>query len=288
MSTDTNANPAAKDVEEKKAAGPSSSSSENIDEEDDFFQIEGPVLSTQFSLAGPALDECPDPTRIPSSVFARTSTAPNDWSVTSNESLFSINVGNTSFSKDHKILYGKSGEMGNPNEPLAPLPLLPQQSLGSSTIKGAVSPKATGEGSSTMKGEGDEDHINSMSHHSEGSTTNFAFPILTGDEKASGASKDNQPDLARQSTAQLSQAAELEPHDEKNGSPKAAMGSPKAVMESPKAAMESPKAAMESPKTAMEAPKPEEAPVAEPAPAPAEPPPVTKMFPCCSCCPFCC
>lgn len=139
-----------------------------------------------------------------------------------------------------------------------------------------------------MKGEGDEDHINSMSHHSEGSTTNFAFPILTGDEKASGASKDNQPDLARQSTAQLSQAAELEPHDEKNGSPKAAMGSPKAVMESPKAAMESPKAAMESPKTATEAPKPEEAPVAEPAPAPAEPPPATKMFPCCSCCPFCC
>ncbi|XP_040244683.1 uncharacterized protein [Aegilops tauschii subsp. strangulata] len=281
MSTNTNANPAPKDAEEKKAAGSSSSSSEHLDEDDDFFQIEGPVLNTQFSLAGPNLDGCPDPKRIPSSVFARTSTLQTDWSVTSNEALFSINVGNTSFDKDHKVLYGKSGEMGNPNEPLAPLPSFPKQSPGSSPIKGAVSPKATGEGSSTVKGEGDADHIDSISHRSEGSATNFAFPILAGDEKASGCSKDNQPNLAQQSTAQLSHAPEPEPHDEKNESPKAAM-------ESPKAAMESPKAAMESPKAAMEAPKPEEAPVAEPAPAPAEPPPATKMFPCCSCCPFCC
>ncbi|XP_048574394.1 actin cytoskeleton-regulatory complex protein pan1-like [Triticum urartu] len=274
MSTGTNANPAPKDAKEKKVAGSSSSSSEHLDEDDDFFQIEGPVLNTQFSLAGPNLDGSPDPKRIPSSVFARTSTLQTDWSVTSNEALFSINVGNTSFSKDHKVLYGKSGEMGNPNEHLAPLQQLSKQSPGSSPIKGAVSPKATGEDNSTVKGGGDADHIDSISHRSEGSATNFAYLILAGDEKASGCSKDTQPDLARQSTAQLSHAPEPEPHDEKN--------------ESPKAAMESPKAAMESPKAVMEAPKPEEAPVAEPAPAPVEPPPATKMFPCCSCCPFCC
>lgn len=58
----------------------------------------------------------PSPYRIPSSVFARTkSTAPQEWSVTSNESLFSIHMGNMSFNKD---LYWmcKSGELGKGGE----------------------------------------------------------------------------------------------------------------------------------------------------------------------------
>ncbi|KAK4794553.1 hypothetical protein SAY86_012547 [Trapa natans] len=54
----------------------------------------------------------PSPYRIPSSVFARTkSTTPQEWSVTSNESLFSIQMGNISFNNDlHWIC--KSGELG--------------------------------------------------------------------------------------------------------------------------------------------------------------------------------
>lgn len=45
-----------------------------------------------------------DPDRIPSSVFTRTkSTTQKDWSVASNESLFSIHVGNSSLSRDHVI-----------------------------------------------------------------------------------------------------------------------------------------------------------------------------------------
>jgi hypothetical protein len=46
-----------------------------------------------------------DPDRIPSSVFTTSkSTTPMEWSVASNESLFSIHIGNNSFSKEPIIL----------------------------------------------------------------------------------------------------------------------------------------------------------------------------------------
>ena len=191
LNTNTHVNTTTKNVEEKEAACSFSTSSEHMDEDDDFFQIEGSILTSQFSLtpsddtAPMSRDECPDPKRIPSSVFERSkSTTPTDWSVASNESLFSISVGNTSFSKDHLFLYGKSGDMGNPNDPLAPLPPLPKQSQGFSPIQGEVPPKATGEGGSIVKhnvprekGEGYTDCTNSLSHRSDGSTTSFAFPM---------------------------------------------------------------------------------------------------------------
>ncbi|XP_022775890.1 uncharacterized protein DDB_G0271670 [Durio zibethinus] len=67
-----------------------------------------------------------DPYRIPSAVFARSKvTTPMDWSIASNESLFSIQVGNNSFSRDHfpKLKSGelfKSGEfMGLSPSPVA-------------------------------------------------------------------------------------------------------------------------------------------------------------------------
>lgn len=51
--------------------------------------------------------------RIPSYVFARTkSTAPMEWSTASNESLFSIHMGNMSFNRDQLFWLGKSGELG--------------------------------------------------------------------------------------------------------------------------------------------------------------------------------
>ncbi|KAL5197693.1 hypothetical protein ABZP36_001205 [Zizania latifolia] len=225
--------------QEKEAASSSSSSSSEEIDEDDFFQIEGPMLSSQFSLsAAPAeddsgkakqtppvqamsraSDECPDPKRIPSSVFARSkSTTPTDWSVTSNESLFSINVGNASFSKDHLFLYGKTGELG-PNDPLAPLPPLPRQSPSSSPIKGEVltkdkpstpKDKGDGRGLADQNGEENPDSIHSLSRRSDGSTTSFAFPILTGEAKTSGSLKDSNPELARQSTAQLTHPTETQ------------------------------------------------------------------------------
>lgn len=199
---------AADKLDKKESGSLSSTSSENIDE-DDFFQIEGPILGSTLSFAGnaaiadirqqrsssshpashaPAVqamsrasDECPDPKRIPSSVFARSkSKSPTDWSVTSNESLFSINVGNASFSKDHFFLYGKSGELGNPNDPLAPLPPLPRQSTSSSPMRSEVA-KTTVQANAKVKpaasGDDNTDYINSMSHRSDASTASFAFPM---------------------------------------------------------------------------------------------------------------
>ncbi|XP_061984864.1 uncharacterized protein LOC133704126 isoform X2 [Populus nigra] len=55
-----------------------------------------------------------DPFRIPSSIFERNKgPAPMDWSVASNESLFSIHVGNNSFSRDHVLLLGDLGLSGD-------------------------------------------------------------------------------------------------------------------------------------------------------------------------------
>ncbi|OEL21767.1 hypothetical protein BAE44_0017214 [Dichanthelium oligosanthes] len=292
---------------DKKKSSSSSSSSEDIDE-DDFFQIEGPILGSTLSF-GPnaaitdirqqsgsssnpeshaltdpkqsppmqamsrAPDECPDPKRIPSSVFARSkSSTPTDWSVTSNESLFSINVGNTSFSKDHFFLYGKSGEMGNPNDPLAPLPPLPRPSPSSSPMRSEV-PKTTAQPSAKLKpvtrdGDGDDntDYNHSLSHRSDASTTSFAFPILAGDDRSSGTLKDDPPEVARQSTSQLSQQAE-----------------PLVEQEAPKVEAEAPEAE-QAPEAA---PEPATAPASAAEPTP-QPPAETKWFPCCSCCPFCC
>ena len=49
-----------------------------------------------------------DPSRIPSSVFER-NTSPLEWSVASNESLFSLNVGNASFSRENALTFGELG-----------------------------------------------------------------------------------------------------------------------------------------------------------------------------------
>ncbi|KAK8993716.1 hypothetical protein V6N11_007937 [Hibiscus sabdariffa] len=56
-------------------------------------------------------EEFDDSSRIPSAVFEKSkSTAPTDWSYTSNDSLFSIKVGGTSFARDH-ILSKKVEEL---------------------------------------------------------------------------------------------------------------------------------------------------------------------------------
>jgi hypothetical protein len=225
VETDNHQTSANNTLNKKEASSSSSTSSEDIDD-DDFFQIEGPILGTTISFSenasvkddirqdsngsssnpetgspiGPrqsppvqamsrASDECPDPRRIPSSVFKRSkSSTPADWSVTSNESLFSINVGNASFSMDHFFMYGRSGELGNPNDPLAPLPPLPRPSPTSSPRKSEAVVKTTGltnnanvKPTSTKDGDQDADantdYIHSMSHRSDASTTSFAFPM---------------------------------------------------------------------------------------------------------------
>ncbi|KAE9619973.1 hypothetical protein Lalb_Chr02g0158901 [Lupinus albus] len=73
-----------------------------------------------------------DPNRIPSSIFS----SPNhlEWSVQSNESLFSIHLGNTSFSRDHVFaVNNKSGEFPWTNDlismPNNPMMLPPVQEV---------------------------------------------------------------------------------------------------------------------------------------------------------------
>lgn len=52
-----------------------------------------------------------DPNRIPVNIFAGKPASPIEWSVASNESLFSIQMGNNSFSRDHVFVLYKSGEL---------------------------------------------------------------------------------------------------------------------------------------------------------------------------------
>lgn len=76
-----------------------------------------------------------DPTRIPSSVFERSTPAtPMEWSAASNESLFSIHVGNYSFSRDHVFKLGRSGELTKTGELIVYGPT-PPPSLDSSDRK---------------------------------------------------------------------------------------------------------------------------------------------------------
>ncbi|RLN33779.1 actin cytoskeleton-regulatory complex protein pan1-like [Panicum miliaceum] len=294
----------------KEPSSPSCASSEDIDD-DEFFQIEGPILGSTLSFGqnpvitdvrqqsssssdhgshaptdpkqspsvqamSRAPDERPDPKRIPSSIFARSkSSSPTDWSVTSNESLFSINAGNASFSKDHFFLYGKSGELSNPNDPLAPLPPLPRPSTSSSPMRSEkakitvqasakLKPAATREGD--QDGDGTTDYIHSLSHRSDASATSFAFPILASDERNSGSVKGDPPELARQSTSHSQSSQQAEPLAEQQ---------------------EAPKVQAETREADQQAPEPAPAPASAAEPAP-QPPAAAKWFPCCSCCPFCC
>nr|XP_043632259.1 uncharacterized protein LOC122603585 [Erigeron canadensis] len=52
-----------------------------------------------------------DPNRIPSPLFARKRRTDSEWSLASNESLFSIHMGNNSFSMDNGLYVSKSGEL---------------------------------------------------------------------------------------------------------------------------------------------------------------------------------
>lgn len=74
-----------------------------------------------------------DRKRIPSSLFASKPGTSLEWSVTSNESLFSIHMGNNSFSNYQAFMLYKSGELTKlddmHNTPPSLLPVLVEQTL---------------------------------------------------------------------------------------------------------------------------------------------------------------
>jgi len=128
--------------------------------------------------------------RIPSAVFARSkSSTPMEWSVCSNESLFSIHTGNMSFRNDPFSL--PSGELGPPGEVSTSV-----QMFNYSTVQApGTEPKShefrmAKESIKEVIRESEERKNENwmpeecISRHSRGSRTSaksFAFPILAGD-----------------------------------------------------------------------------------------------------------
>lgn len=140
--------------------------------------------------------------RIPSHVFKRTkSNAPVDWSVASNESLFSIQMGN-SFTTDH--FAGKYEDFGVPADVNFPGQRINYQSNQLTPIKTAVGDshdvgikeadlekaKNVSRGSEDISQEklSAEGRISQYSEESAVSTKSFNFPILTDVEKCTSIS----------------------------------------------------------------------------------------------------
>ncbi|KAJ6936495.1 hypothetical protein NC652_011259 [Populus alba x Populus x berolinensis] len=74
----------------------------------DVESSRGPLFPAEVSSHNLVISY--DPNRLSSSIFAKPSN-PAEWSGTSNESLFSIYIGNGSFSRDNAYMLYKSGEL---------------------------------------------------------------------------------------------------------------------------------------------------------------------------------
>lgn len=116
-----------------------------------------------------------DPDRIPSSVFTTTkSSTPMEWSVASNESLFSIHIGNNSFSKEPIIL--------SPHPPV-PVAVIDTQNIkidkeqsGATVVADETLKDAERVGAEAQS----EENSPSLSRHSNASgisARSFAFPV---------------------------------------------------------------------------------------------------------------
>ncbi|MED6218446.1 hypothetical protein PIB30_026670 [Stylosanthes scabra] len=149
-----------------------------------------------------------DPNRIPASVFAKSN--PNEqWSAASNESLFSIRLGNGSFiTRDISFAYNNNNKSGEPSMP----PLPPLQELSPENNNNRHSVSSDSSDGSVILGLGKNEHkndeksrkvettvidkTNKMDHHGKEVNVNvpssasyqsiesgcsFQFPILTND-----------------------------------------------------------------------------------------------------------
>lgn len=214
------------------------------------------ITDKDLAMASPPTQEMDrsseyDPNRIPSSVFDRTkSTNPADWSMCSNESLFSIHMGTMSFTKDQFLF--RSGELG----------LLPGEA---STSGQMFNYSAAADQSPAYSKSGElrtdimrevikendepshekfnaESRLSHISFESGNSTKSFAFPVLAGDGdqgsvKMVGSAKMGPERHRSMSQPPAEPSPELEPKDSVEATPQASK---------------------------------------------------TKWFPCFSCCPFCC
>ncbi|TYG92549.1 hypothetical protein ES288_A11G040500v1 [Gossypium darwinii] len=153
--------------------------------------------------------------RLPSYVFARTTTAgPTDWSMCSSESLFSIQMGNMSYTREQlNWIDSKEGSNG--------------------VIEANAAETMEKESQHKDNVPQDLPHSTSVSRNSDASLKSFAFPILTGEADKNGTEapctkNKNQPSLP--STPET--IPEI-PSETATESPKEASESPKETPKSP-------------------------------------------------------
>ncbi|GAY44208.1 hypothetical protein CUMW_080450 [Citrus unshiu] len=142
-----------------------------------------------------------DPLRIPSAIFETSkSSTPQEWSAASNESLFSIHIGNNSFSRDQF----KSGELTKTDDMIMfnPSPTIPEVradgegSVFEKSDANGGSVKNTKEGTTVDKSQEKAPPANvlrnpsDMSSHSNESSCSFVFPILTDRVKSASVKPD--------------------------------------------------------------------------------------------------
>ncbi|XP_020595270.1 uncharacterized protein LOC110035377 [Phalaenopsis equestris] len=155
-----------------------------------FVDNEIRLSAKQFSRKPPPpiRYDVPDPNRIPMSVFARSTatTSPKEWSVASNESLFSIQLGNSSFSREQgMLLMGRSEDLMSGSLECPPPRVMP--------ARGAIEGNVKLVDVNKMKEVEEEKTtgyplIDSISRQSDCSSTtsfgSFAFPVLTREGKS--------------------------------------------------------------------------------------------------------
>ncbi|MBA0741242.1 hypothetical protein Gogos_014410 [Gossypium gossypioides] len=146
------------------------------------------------------------PDRIPPSIFSSKPATPTDWSNASNESLFSIHVGNNSFSTDQFLTLYKSGELTKLDEQIIAqcgvLPSLKElddmaeredENIGKKEMPTTgIRTKQVAQDNGYRYGSGNQTHEpkfpaeahnspkSSVSRRSDESTLSFAFPVLNG------------------------------------------------------------------------------------------------------------
>ncbi|XP_039068566.1 uncharacterized protein LOC120214831 [Hibiscus syriacus] len=135
--------------------------------------------------------------RIPSSIFSTQPGTPTEWSIASNESLFSIHVGNNSLSKEQFLSLYKSGELTKLDEQIiaqgGAMPSLKEleemaaaeENAGKGCSGAEETPKTvvgTSEVAEDDDGHNKDGNDDSISGLSDESTFSFAFPVLNGTE----------------------------------------------------------------------------------------------------------
>ncbi|XP_023516806.1 uncharacterized protein LOC111780597 isoform X1 [Cucurbita pepo subsp. pepo] len=197
------------------------------------------------------MDRTDDPTsisyRIPSRVFSRSkSTAPMEWSVASNESLFSIQMGNMSFTREQLGWLGKSGELYRPGESaldvsqhLAMRPsdygligthpdgdMAATEARAAETMREVIRESSENQRKTGSTLTESSSQSASISPQSESSTKSFQFPILTGDAGKSMSFKGGNLENAKQEgtpeSPRPSSCPQTPKESSSEGSPKAA------------------------------------------------------------------